>query len=346
MQKENKTPRTKPRASEINLSLAFQKPAVELWTFPTAAGALAQNAETLDETLAAIARITTNQNGRKPERLFSSTIGGIISPIFDDSDFTNNNYGGHYSVLSTMNFGFMVRNLSRSTAAQLSRHNHNSPIQEFSTRYNSPIKDGIFNISSYCEIMRAGKTPRQGTDKPLYTNKAQQKALEKQFRNSGIAYLKAVKNGASLETAREILPLGTCTEIYVNFNLRTLITMLMQRLHHSAQAQFRDIANQIKDILIAKLPKLCEELNNFRFWGVIKGDDVISLTRYSKIHSLAMGVEPKDLIPFTILANNLNCSVCSDSEKAELKAVGIKYATKFTQIKKIYKQQKDLSNAK
>lgn len=329
------------------VTVEFKKPVVELVLKPQIVGELAQNAKTLDEALAAIARITTTQNGNKPQRLFNSTIGGVINPLFDDNEFTNNNYGGHFSVLSTMNFGFMFYDIARSTVAQISRHNHNSPIQEFSTRYSSPIKDSIFTLSSYCQIMKAGKTSRQGTNNALPMLKWQENKWKKHLANCGNLYQELiVASGASLETARELLPLGTCTKLYINFNLRTIITMLMQRLHHSAQAAIRDIASQIKDILIAELPLLCAELNNFKFWGVIKGDDLISQARYAQMDSLAYGVEPNELTAFRILANNLDCRLCSAAEKQELKAVGIKYATKLTQIKKIYKQQKDLSDAK
>lgn len=322
------------------VTVEFKKPVVELILKPQIVGELAQNAKTLDEALAAIARITTTQNGNKPQRLFNSTIGGVINPLFDDGEITPNNYGGHFSVLSTMNFGFMFYDIARSTVAQISRHNHNSPIQEFSTRYSSPIKDSIFALSSYCQIMKAGKTSRQGTNNALPMLKWQENKWKKHLANCGNLYQELIASGASLETARELLPLGTCTKLYINFNLRTIITMLMQRLHHSAQAAVRDIANQIKDILIAELPLLCAELNNFKFWGVIKGDDLISQARYAQMDSLAYGVEPNELTAFRILANNLDCRLCSAAEKEELKAVFQKYRERLTKLRLDYLKRK------
>lgn len=69
-------------------------------------------------------------------------------------------------------------------------------------------------------------------------------------------YESMLAEGIPPEDARYILPQATTTEIVVTGNLRTWREFLYKRCHPRAHWEIRQMANQIKDILIEKFPNV------------------------------------------------------------------------------------------
>jgi thymidylate synthase (FAD) len=72
-----------------------------------------------------------------------------------------------------------------------------------------------------------------------------------------------IQAGIAREVARDVLPLATETRMYMKGSLRSWITYLNVRLHNTTQKEHRDIAVQIKDILIENFPIISSAMDNF-----------------------------------------------------------------------------------
>ena len=69
-----------------------------------------------------------------------------------------------------------------------------------------------------------------------------------------------IKHGDKAEVARSVLPNCVATSIYVRMNMRELRHFLSLRLSNHAQADIRDIANQMYNIVKEKYPVYVENL--------------------------------------------------------------------------------------
>lgn len=143
----------------------------------------------------------------------------------------------------------------RSIAAQILRHKSFS-FQEFSQRYSTATE--IQPI----ELRKQGKTNRQSSEEPV-PDFTLERDIEQHFANSKMLYDKLIKSGISRETARDVLPLSTETTMYMKGNLRSWITYLNVRLHKTTQKEHRQIAVDIKNIIVDKFPIISSALNNF-----------------------------------------------------------------------------------
>ena len=73
-------------------------------------------------------------------------------------------------------------------------------------------------------------------------------------------YFDMIKHGDKAEVARSVLPNCVATSIYVRMNMRELRHFLELRLSNHAQADIRDIANQMYNIVKEKYPVYVENL--------------------------------------------------------------------------------------
>ena len=73
-------------------------------------------------------------------------------------------------------------------------------------------------------------------------------------------YFDMIENGDKAEVARSVLPNCVATSIYVRMNMRELRHFLELRLSNHAQADIRDIANQMYNIVKEKYPVYVENL--------------------------------------------------------------------------------------
>ncbi len=67
----------------------------------------------------------------------------------------------------------------------------------------------------------------------------------KAFSQAYDAYVELIKRGVKPEEARYVLPLGTMTEMYIQFNARSLMNFLKLRLDKKVQPETRQIAEKL-----------------------------------------------------------------------------------------------------
>lgn len=318
------------KTTKRGIAVYWQQPKVSL----VAESKDAQDVLNKDELLAYIARISTSKSGKNPRRLLASTVTGRVKPV--KYGITDNKYGGHVSTQETLNLGFMITGVSLFIVPQILRHRSNS-FQQYSLRYAEFIRkreDGskyaVYSIHSLPQ--QAGRTARFSTEQPLNWDVELEAAFYQQALEAVDMYDHLVEQGASYETARGVLPQAATTDLFVNFNIRSLVSFLTQRLFHGAQEEIRHIAVQLRDILAEKFPELAAEYDYFRFWSIMKGDDIISHKRYGYTHAIGYGCEEADLIPFLILLNRLDCRTADNKEAAILEQVQAKYKDRLEQL--------------
>lgn len=143
---------------------------------------------------------------------------------------------------------------SRAIAAQILRHRSFS-FQEFSQRYSTATE--LEDI----EWRMQGKTNRQVGDQEVdlaevpaeLVKEAQDKCLE--------AYKYLIDLGVAKECARMVLPLNTCTTIFMSGTIRSWIHYIDIRANQDTQKEHREIALEIKNIFKNQFPNISEALN-------------------------------------------------------------------------------------
>jgi thymidylate synthase (FAD) len=78
------------------------------------------------------------------------------------------------------------------------------------------------------------------------------------FEDTEHLYREMVSYGIAKECARNILPLGTQTKIYMNGSLRSWIHYLQLRTSNGTQAEHKQIAEEIKRIFCVQFPVIGE----------------------------------------------------------------------------------------
>lgn len=147
---------------------------------------------------------------------------------------------GHESVLEHVSLTFKII-CDRAIMAELTRHRLASFTVE-STRY---VK--------YDELTIIHPT--------LKTNEAII-AFHWSIREHERNYQMFIKNGATPEQARAVLPLCLATELYMTANLRELRHILKLRTDKAAHPQMRQIMNQILAVFKEKLPVIVEDIKS------------------------------------------------------------------------------------
>ena len=85
-----------------------------------------------------------------------------------------------------------------------------------------------------------------------------QEKTQQLFEQSKQLYNEMIEHGVAKESARFILPLSTQTRIYMNGTIRSWIHYCNLRCEEGTQLEHREIAKQIRDILIKHIPSLNE----------------------------------------------------------------------------------------
>lgn len=141
---------------------------------------------------------------------------------------------GHETPLEFANVTFDVKDISRCCLAQVTRHRIGISFCVESQRYvNQNDSDVIL--------------PKSIQDNKIAWNYF---IHAKQLAQTN--YIELLKLGIPKEDARYILPEGTCTNLTVCFNFRELRHFLKLRLDKHAQWEIRELAKQMKDLMMAK----------------------------------------------------------------------------------------------
>lgn len=158
----------------------------------------------------------------------------------------------------------------RSIAAQILRHRSFS-FQEFSQRYSAATnvqgidirkqaeKNRQSSSDSFDPVLSESIITNYKTSGQIKASEAVSNYLEASMR----LYSELINAGVAREVARDILPLATETTLYMKGSLRSWLTYLNVRLHNTTQKEHRDIAVEIKNIIIKNFPTISASLNNF-----------------------------------------------------------------------------------
>jgi thymidylate synthase (FAD) len=159
----------------------------------------------------------------------------------------------HWSPFEQVSITFEIET-SRAIAAQILRH-RSFCFQEFSQRYSESLNLESFNIRKQAE-----KNRQSSTD--ILEMSEEETNLLKEYLINGLKfYQQLLENGAAKECARMILPLCTQTKLYMTGNLRNWIHYVELRSQEDTQLEHREIAIEIKNMLINMFPNTSEALN-------------------------------------------------------------------------------------
>jgi thymidylate synthase (FAD) len=147
-------------------------------------------------------------------------------------------------------------NTTRAISAQIIRHRSFS-FQEFSQRYADINELGSAVIP---HLRRQDVKNRQNSIDDFHPEEIGSfyRRISQLFEDSEHLYREMVSHGIAKECARNILPMGTQTKIYMNGSLRSYIHYLQLRTDLSTQIEHRQIAMQIKDIFTEQFPIIAE----------------------------------------------------------------------------------------
>ena len=163
----------------------------------------------------------------------------------------------HWSPFEMVNMCVQI-NTTRSIAAQILRHRSFS-FQEFSQRYAEVTAPSIIP-----ELRRQDTKNRQNSidDIPYKTKDVMVEVISDLYEHSERVYKELLEAGVAKECAREVLPLGTPTRLYMNGTVRSWLHYCDLRTGNGTQKEHAQIAGQVQDLLYQHLPNVCEAMWN------------------------------------------------------------------------------------
>lgn len=147
---------------------------------------------------------------------------------------------------------------TRVIARQILRHRSFS-FQEFSQRYAEVDEAPI-----YSEARTQDAKNRQASHETddEYLRRWWEETQEYVVSVSRSAYRRAIQKGIAKEVARNVLPEGlTASRLYMAGTIRSFIHYVAERKKLGTQKEHREIATQVRAILIEQFPALTEVLN-------------------------------------------------------------------------------------
>lgn len=165
----------------------------------------------------------------------------------------------HWSPFEMVNMCVEI-STNRAIAAQLLRHRSFS-FQEFSQRYAAVTS---MELPELPELRRQDKKNRQNSINdldPALVNTFEYD-IAKHYADCYRLYQRMLDVGIAKECAREVLPLGTPTRLYMNGTVRSWLHYCDLRTGHGTQKEHAVIAGQVQDLLYKHLPNVCEAMWN------------------------------------------------------------------------------------
>jgi thymidylate synthase (FAD) len=161
----------------------------------------------------------------------------------------------HWSPFEMANMTVEIET-TRSISAQIIRHRSFS-FQEFSQRYADVNELGSAVIP---HLRRQDHLNRQNSIDDLSSEDVANyyRRVSQLFEDAEHLYKEMVSQGIAKECARNILPLGTQTRLYMNGTLRSWIHYLQLRCDPGTQFEHRQIAEWIKQIFCREFPVIGE----------------------------------------------------------------------------------------
>jgi thymidylate synthase (FAD) len=144
---------------------------------------------------------------------------------------------------------------SRMISAQILRH-RSFTFSEFSQRYAEPM-DYVTGAAR----MQAEKNRQSSIDDaPLHLKVWWEGVQYELWNKAKQAYEDAISFGLAKECARSVLPMNTCTRLYMTGSVRSWIHYIQLRAQPDTQAEHRAIAVRAMEIFVEQFPTVSEAL--------------------------------------------------------------------------------------
>lgn len=147
---------------------------------------------------------------------------------------------------------------TRSISAQILRHRSFS-FQEFSQRYQDTRKLPPAKPPS---LRRQDPKNRQNSidDFSFIETSANQALIQDLYKQASQVYSKLLEAGVAKECARDVLPMGTPTRMYMSGTIRSWLFYLDIRCRPETQKEHRDIALSIQQTMKRLLPNVSKAM--------------------------------------------------------------------------------------
>tara|TARA_B100000427_G_scaffold3540_1_gene3447 strand:- start:1383 stop:2018 length:636 start_codon:yes stop_codon:yes gene_type:complete len=195
-----------------------------------------------DELIAYMARVSnpTNQHNKDSSKLIKYLI-----------------KHKHWSPFEMVNMCVEI-NTTRSISAQILRHRSFS-FQEFSQRYAS-VEELELPTPPDLRLQdpknRQNSIDSDGIDKLNW-----QGSIQLHYSHAYRLYQNLLADGIAKECAREVLPMGSPTRLYMNGTLRSWIHYCELRTGNGTQKEHRDIAEACKQLIKTEFPLTYEVIS-------------------------------------------------------------------------------------
>jgi len=158
----------------------------------------------------------------------------------------------HWSIFEMANMILEI-NTTRAISPQILRHRSFS-FQEFSQRY--AAVDGLGLAIPLPNLRTQDEKNRQASndDLPEDTKRTLQADIDCLYEHASDVYHALLERGIAKECAREVLPIGTPTKLYMNGTLRSWITYISLREKNGTQPEHQMIALSCKQIFCRHNP--------------------------------------------------------------------------------------------
>ena len=195
-----------------------------------------------DELIAYMARVSnpTNQNNKDSSKLIKYLV-----------------KHKHWSPFEMVNMCVEI-NTTRSISAQILRHRSFS-FQEFSQRYSSVEE---LELPSPPDLRLQDLKNRQNSIEADEIDTINwQASIQLHYSKCYKLYKNLLKEGIAKECAREVLPMGSPTRLYMNGTLRSWIHYVDLRTSNGTQKEHRDIAEACKQLIKTQFPLTYEVIS-------------------------------------------------------------------------------------
>lgn len=143
---------------------------------------------------------------------------------------------GHTSILEHVAFTFEIIGISRACLAQLTRHRICSfSVQSMRYVDQRSVMDCVTPLT-------------------IFENVEAKNIFDRVMHTTDMAYTLLRNIGIPKEDARAVLPMATTTDLIMTMNLRSLQNFFNLRCHKSAQAEIKELAEIMKEIVMEYCP--------------------------------------------------------------------------------------------
>ena len=147
---------------------------------------------------------------------------------------------------------------TRAIAPQILRH-RSFTFQEFSQRYAIPTETFPTVLP---ELRRQDTENRQNSidDLPSETTEFMKDKIDSHFREAVDLYNYMIDKGVAKECARSVLPINTCTRLYMSGTIRSWLHYVDLRGDNGTQREHQSIARSIGEILAEQVPTIARAM--------------------------------------------------------------------------------------